>query len=61
MPDTPIILREVCIDPKWRVGKSSIGIFLRVEHPRLGEIDCILTPESAKSMAAALVKVGGGE
>lgn len=56
MPDAPLILREVCIDPKWHVGKSSVGYFLRIEHPRHGNVDCILTLESLRAMTAALIK-----
>lgn len=61
MTDSPITIREAAIDPKWHVGRTAIGLFLRIEHPRHGNVDCILLGNSAKEMADALLKTERGD
>lgn len=59
-PDAPIIT-ELAVDPRWMIGTVRIGdaevIYLRIEHPRLGDITCALTRESAVVMRATLEKL----
>jgi hypothetical protein len=56
-PDTYPIT-ELAIDPRWTAGTVRIGdaevIYLRIEHPRLGEIVCGLSRDSAEKMRDAL-------
>jgi hypothetical protein len=51
---------ELLLDPKWRVFAIQIGgrggrlIVLRLEHPRFGNIDCQIDPETAERLSAGL-------
>lgn len=57
--DEAIVVLEVAIDPKWVVTMTSIGIVLRVDHPRLGIIDCLMTKESAIGLSEILRDITG--
>lgn len=48
---------EVAIDPVIQVGELDMaphGTLLRIEHPRLGWISCLLSPECVAGLASAL-------
>jgi hypothetical protein len=54
-------VHELLLDPKWKVFPIQIGgdhggtlIVLRLEHPRFGNIDCQINPDSAELMRAGL-------
>jgi hypothetical protein len=59
MPDTP--LTEFVLGIRWTVGVREIydasHILLRIEHPRLGPLDYLISSKDAMDFAAALARI----
>lgn len=55
-----IPLPEALIDPKWRTNLVAVGgaqfVLLRLDHPREGTINCVMTLTSAASLRDWLIK-----
>lgn len=53
-----ITIREAVVDPRWSVGNLILNgheiTFLRITHPRHGDIDILLPDQERSAMVAAL-------
>lgn len=58
-----VSVREALIDPRWRLFVVTVDgkplPVLRIEHPRHGDIDCVLTVETIRTMHDTLGRMLG--
>lgn len=59
--EQPVNCVETLIDPRWRMFAINIDgrvlPVLRIEHPRHGNIDCVLPDETLTGMHHALCRI----
>lgn len=59
-----VAVREAVIDPRWKLFVVSVDgrqlPVLRIEHPRHGDIDCVMTVETMQKMHETLGRMLGG-
>lgn len=53
-----VTIAEAVIDPRWKVGVVVVNgarlTFIRITHPRHGDVDLILPDESAVGLSTTL-------